>query len=78
MTDIEKRIADNNGTTNDTLRDKYEALVLRKIRRKYTLAQELSVQRKRDSHPEEFAEMDAYIEQCIAEAKVEIYGGDAE
>ena len=74
MTDIEKRIADKNGTQ----RDEYEALVLKKIRRKYTLAQELSVQRKRDSRPEEFAEMNAYIEQCIAEAKAEFYGGDAE
>lgn len=73
MTDLEKRIAIANGT----LRDEYETLVNRKIRLRYTLSQELSLHRKRDSHPEEFAEMDAYIEQCIAEAKAEIYGGDA-
>lgn len=74
MNAIEKRIAIANGT----LRDEYEALVNRKIRLRYTLSQELSIHRKKDSLPEEFAEMDAYIEQCIAEAKAEVYGGDAE
>lgn len=70
MNSIEKLIAEKNGT----LENEYEDLVVKKIRRKYSIDQELAIHRKRDSHPEEFAEMNAYIERCIAEAKNEIFG----
>ena len=59
---------------NNTLREEYENLIHRKIRRRYSLSQELALHRKRESAPEEFAEMEDYILLCIREAKNEIYG----
>ena len=47
----------------------YEAEVERLIRRRYTVSQELALLRQRESKPEEFAEYDAFAEQCKAEAK---------
>ena len=47
----------------------YGELVESLIRRKYSLSAELSILRQRDSKPEEFAEYNAYAEQCKAEAK---------
>lgn len=73
MTEIEKRLAVKNGT----LREEYEALVCRKIRRRYTLAEELSLHRQRESKADEFAEMNDYINLCIKEARNEIYPTDA-
>lgn len=70
MTEIEKKLAQLNGTT-DAL---YAQEVERRIRKKYTLSQEMAILRQRDTKPEEFAEYDAYAEQCKAEAKAEVYG----
>lgn len=47
----------------------YGELVESLIRRKYSLSAELAILRQRDSKPEEFAEYNAYAEQCKAEAK---------
>ncbi len=47
----------------------YEELVERFIREKYSLSAELALLRQRDSKPEEFAEYNAYAEQCKAKAK---------
>ena len=70
MTEIEKKLAKLNGTT-DAL---YAQEVERRIRKKYTLSQEMAILRQRDTKPEEFAEYNAYAEQCKAEAKAEVYG----
>ncbi|MBE6656261.1 MAG: hypothetical protein E7609_05285 [Ruminococcaceae bacterium] len=70
MTEIEKRLFEKNGKQ----REGYEQLVERKLRRKYSPGQELSVLRKRDTDPEAFAEYYAYAEQCKADAKKEVYG----
>ena len=51
----------------------YGELVDRYIREKYSLSAELSILRQRDTKPEEFAEYNAYAEQCKAKAK-EILG----
>lgn len=67
MTDIEKRIAIANGT----LRDEYETLVNRKIRQRYSLSQELAIQRKRITAPEEFETYNNYVEWCVKTAKAE-------
>lgn len=69
MTQREKILATKNGT----LREEYEALVNRKIRRRYTLSQELSLHRQRESKADEFAAMNDYIELCIEEARREVY-----
>lgn len=47
----------------------YEQLVEQFIREKYSLNAELAILRQRDSKPEEFAEYNAYAEQCKAKAK---------
>lgn len=64
---------------NRKLKEKYidyETLIVSKIREKYTLDQELAILRQRDSKPQEFAEYDAYVEQCKLEAKTEVSNGN--
>ena len=58
---------------NNTLREEYEHLVNRKIRRRYSLSEELSLHRKREREPEAFADFEAYVALCKTEAKSEIY-----
>lgn len=52
----------------------YGDLVESLIRRKYSLSAELAILRQRDSKPQEFAEYNAYAEQCKAEARI-LLGG---
>lgn len=47
----------------------YADEVNRRIRRRYTMDDELAILRQRDSKPEEFAAYNEYAEQCKAEAK---------
>lgn len=50
--------------------DKYRAVIIEKlIRRKYSLSDELAIQRQRDTKPEEFKEYFDYVETCKIEAK---------
>ena len=46
------------------------------IRRKYSLSDELSLHRQQFKKPEEFAEYDAYAEQCKAEARILLGGSN--
>lgn len=50
----------------------YESLIIRKIRKRYTVNQELAILRQRDSKPEEFAAYNEYVERCKAEVKAEL------
>jgi hypothetical protein len=50
----------------------YEQLVISKIRERYSIDQELAILRQRDTKPEEFAEYNAYVENCKAQAKGEV------
>jgi hypothetical protein len=50
----------------------YESLIIRKIRKRYTVDQELSLHRQMHKKPDEFAEYDAYVERCKAEVKEEL------
>lgn len=50
----------------------YDSLVESKIRKRYTVSQELSILRQKSRKPEEFAEYDAFAEQCKSEAKHEL------
>lgn len=54
--------------------ERYEKTVEMNIRRTYSLSQELAILRQRDSKPEEYAEYNAYCEECKAQAKKEVYG----
>ena len=60
---------ERNPASFDTL---YENLIIRKIRERYSVNQELATLRQRDEKPEEFAEYNAYVEQCKAEVKAEL------
>ena len=70
MNEIEIRLAKLNGTQAEL----YEQEVTRLIRRRYSLSNELALGRQRDEKPEEWAEYNAYCEECKAEAKKEVYG----
>lgn len=50
----------------------YGELVNSKIRARYTISQEFAILRQRDTKQDEFAEYNAYCEQCKAEAKAEL------
>lgn len=50
---------------------KYEARVDNLVREKYSLSNELAILRQRDTKPEEFAEYNAFVEECKAQAKAE-------
>ena len=50
----------------------YPTLVTRLIRKRYTLSDEMAILRQRDTKPEEFAEYDAYVEECKKRAKEEL------
>lgn len=52
--------------------EKYESRVSELIRAKYSLNQELSILRQRDTKPAEFAEYNLYAEGCKARAKEEL------
>ena len=54
----------------------YEEIIISKIRERYTIDQELAILRQRDTKPQEFAEYNAYVEQCKAEAKQEVSNGN--
>ena len=70
MNSIEKRLSVLNGTAENDYMDYVDRL----IRRKYSVSAELAILRQRDSKPEEFAEYNAYAEECKARAKREIFG----
>lgn len=58
-----------NGFTPQTA---YPHLVESKIRRRYTISAELAILRQRDSKPTEYAEYNAYCEQCKVKAREEL------
>jgi hypothetical protein len=64
------RLAKKNRESNPESWEKfYESEIIRRIRRRYTVNQEFAVLRQRDTKPKEFAEYNAYVEQCKKEAK---------
>ena len=50
----------------------YEALIVSYIRERYSINDELSIIRQRDSKPDEFAEYNNYVEECKVRAKESI------
>ena len=62
------KIAKLNGTQSRL----YPDLVSEKIRKRYSINAELAILRQRDEKPDEFAEYNAYAEQCKIEAKKEL------
>lgn len=73
MTDLELKLAQKNREDSPkSWEELYESLVIRKIRRRYSVNQELAILRQRDIKPTEFAAYDEYVEQCKKEAKKEL------
>lgn len=50
----------------------YENLIVKKIRQKYSINEELAILRQRDEKPEEFAEYYSYVEECKAAVRTEM------
>ena len=73
MNALRLRLAKKNREVNPASWDElYENLIIRKIRKRYSVNQELAILRQRDSKPEELAEYNAYVERCKAEGKAEL------
>ena len=67
------RLARKNREVNPESWDKlYESEIIHRIRKRYTVNQELAVLRQRDTKPDEFAEYNAYVEQCKEDVKEEL------
>ena len=67
------KLLKKNAQKNPALADEaYERLVIKRVRERYSLNQELAILRQRDSKPEEFAAYNTYVEQCKAAAKTEL------
>ena len=49
--------------------EEYVAKVVELIRQRYSINDEFAILRQRDTKPTEFAEYNAYVEECKAEAK---------
>lgn len=55
----------------------YENLIVKKIRERYSVNEELAILRQRDTKPDEFAEYNAYVEECKTAVKKELeIGGE--
>lgn len=68
MNSIEKRLSRLNGTAESDYIEEVERL----IRKRYSVSAELAILRQRDVKPEEFAEYNAYAEECKRKAKEEL------
>jgi hypothetical protein len=62
------KLAKKNGTVDDV----YEHEVIKRIRQKYSINQELAILRQRDTKPQEFEEYNAFVEECKNAVKKEI------
>lgn len=67
------RLAKKNRESNPQSWEKlYESDIIRKIRNRYTVNQELAIIRQRDTKPEEFAEYNDFVEKCKKKVKEEL------
>jgi hypothetical protein len=62
----------NRETNPESWETLYKSTINNRIRERYSLDDELSILRQRDTKPEEFAAYNAYVEQCKAEVKAEM------
>ena len=67
MKNTEKRLIEKNGIASAIYAERVNAL----LRGRYTLSEELSILRRRESAPEEFAAYNAYAEECKMRARRE-------
>lgn len=50
----------------------YGRVVAKKVKRRYSLDEEIALERQKDKKPEEHAAYDAYVEECKVEARAEM------
>lgn len=72
MTELEKKLAELNGT----LSLHYKKRIIGLIRERYDANDELAILRQVDTKPQDYADYNAYCEECKAKAKKEIYGDE--
>lgn len=64
------KIALKNRETNpESWQEFYESEIVRLIRKRYSINQELAILRQRDEKPDEYAEYNQYVEECKAAVK---------
>lgn len=67
------KIALKNRETNpESWQEFYENEIVRMIRKRYSINQELAILRQRDDKPDEYAAYNQYVEECKAEVKSKI------
>jgi hypothetical protein len=59
---------------NNAVAEVYESEIIRRIRKRYSVDQELSLHRQRFEKPAEFEEYYAFVENCKAAVKAEMEG----
>ena len=76
MTNAEREMMIAAGLTEEDFKpattaqpDEYSKKVERLIRERYTVSDELAILRQRDTKPSEFAQYNAFCEECKAKAK---------
>ena len=62
------KLAKKNGTVDEV----YEHEIIKRIRQKYSINQELAILRQRDTKPMEFEEYNAFVEKCKSAVKKEM------
>ena len=60
----------NKDKNPETFNAVYEKAIEDEIKKKYSVERELSILRQRDRKPLEYAEYDAYVEECKRKVKV--------
>ena len=68
MKNTETRLIEKNGILDAMYGERVNAL----LRERYSLSEELSILRRRDSAPDEFSAYNAYAESCKARAREEL------
>lgn len=64
------KIALKNRETNpESWQEFYESEIVRLIRKRYSINQELAILRQRDEKQDEYAEYNQYVEECKAAVK---------
>ena len=67
---IELQLAKLNGKESQL----YDKLTLKFIRQRYSLSQELALNRQQSKKPEQWQEFDDYCEECKSRARLLVYG----
>ena len=65
------KLAKKNGAIDEI----YEREIVNRIRKKYSINQELAILRQRDTKPSEFEEYNAFVEQIKSDIREEVANG---